>query len=352
MSRYYNVNNILSHDCLFNFIITGRGYGKTYGFTKWCIKRYIKTKEQFVYARRQKNELENVNIFFNALEKDEEFANYEFTVAGMTGYIREKSDEEVNTNTWEIICYFVNLSTQASFKSTPFPDVTTIIFDEFIIDTTSGKQNYLKNEPRLLLEMYSTIARPGSNHPKVRLFCLGNNLSIVNPYFTYFNIKITKQYGLFKARDNKLLVHLAKTSEEFKTSVQQTDFYKIIADTEYADYSIDNTSLTDNTNMIRKRSGNYRGWFNVVINDILLGIWYNIDEDYLYIDKTKVPEDASEVTKTYNINFENSNPAWNRVGSLKRSYWSKMVKDYYLTNNVFYSDLEVQFLFQEAYKEF
>ena len=45
------------------------------------------------------------------------------------------------------------LSTSAQHKSTPYPKVTTIIFDEFIIET--GTIHYLKDEvkalPRFLL---------------------------------------------------------------------------------------------------------------------------------------------------------------------------------------------------------
>ena len=350
MSKYYDVNKLMSHNALFNFVVAGRGLGKTYGCIKWCIKRYLKTGEQFVYMRRLQTELQNKEQMFDAISHDIDFENYEFSVAGNCGYIREKSDEEINTNTWNCICYIVALSVQSTFKSTPFPNVTTIIYDEFIVDITSGKNSYLKNEPRALMECYSTIARPGTDHPRCRLLALGNNISIVNPLFTYFKIAIKpNKYGFFKAKDGLILIHVAETSETFKQDVLSSDFGKIISDTEYADYSIDNNSLVDNSAFIRRRSGNYSGMFNLSINGVTLGVWLS-DDKYIFVDKTKVP--LGGVHKTYNINDEDANPSWNRVGALKKSYWSKIIKQQYLDSNIYFSDLEVQLYFNECYKYF
>ena len=44
---WYNPTNIKSYDKFSNFIIGGRGIGKTYGFKKDCISRYKKKGKQY-----------------------------------------------------------------------------------------------------------------------------------------------------------------------------------------------------------------------------------------------------------------------------------------------------------------
>ena len=49
---WYSPTNIKSYNKFLNFIIGGRGIGKTYGFKKDCISRYKKKGKQFIYLRR------------------------------------------------------------------------------------------------------------------------------------------------------------------------------------------------------------------------------------------------------------------------------------------------------------
>lgn len=78
--KFWNIRNTLSHNCLFNFIISMRGGGKTYGCLKYCVEKYLKEKRagrkwQFVYVRRQENELKKLTIsrggrLFAAVQKE------------------------------------------------------------------------------------------------------------------------------------------------------------------------------------------------------------------------------------------------------------------------------------------
>ena len=49
---FYDYNKVLSYNAMFNFIIGERGVGKTFGAKKFCINRFLKYGEQFVYIRR------------------------------------------------------------------------------------------------------------------------------------------------------------------------------------------------------------------------------------------------------------------------------------------------------------
>ena len=61
----------MSYNGLFNFVLSPRGNGKSYGAKERVIKNFIKTKElygqgeQFIYVRRYKTELKKKHLFFD-----------------------------------------------------------------------------------------------------------------------------------------------------------------------------------------------------------------------------------------------------------------------------------------------
>ena len=77
---YYNYDKALSYNALFNFILTTRGLGKTYGAKLKVIKKFLKTGEQFIYIRRYKDELSTIDTFFNDIIANNEFPEHEFKV--------------------------------------------------------------------------------------------------------------------------------------------------------------------------------------------------------------------------------------------------------------------------------
>lgn len=56
-SMYYNADDTLSRNRLFNFVVGARGAGKTYGAKKRAIKNFTEKGEQFVYLRRYDTEM-------------------------------------------------------------------------------------------------------------------------------------------------------------------------------------------------------------------------------------------------------------------------------------------------------
>ncbi|MCG5559890.1 phage DNA encapsidation protein, partial [Klebsiella pneumoniae] len=90
----------------------------------------------------------------------------------------------------------IPLSTWQSEKSNAYPNVTTIIFDEFIRE--KDKTGYLANEAEALLNLMDTVFRGRDN---VRCVCLSNAVSVVNPYFLYFNLvpDINKRFNAYES---------------------------------------------------------------------------------------------------------------------------------------------------------
>src|SRR5690625_4641719 len=85
---YYNPNRLLSYDRILSFVIGARGLGKTYGYKKYAINRFIKYGEQFIYLKRYKSDIKGIGQFFDSVAQ--EFPDATFKVKGYELYINDK----------------------------------------------------------------------------------------------------------------------------------------------------------------------------------------------------------------------------------------------------------------------
>ena len=72
---------------------------------------------------------------------------------------------------------------------------------------------------------------------------------MVNPYFTYFNVKPKANERFTMVQDGELVVEIA-TNDEFIEEMKQTKFGVLFKNTHYSDYAIDNKSLLDTDTFI------------------------------------------------------------------------------------------------------
>ena len=146
---YYSLDNLMSRGSLLNFVIGERGVGKSFSSKLFCIKDFIKNGNQFIYLRRYKEELSLAcSSFFDDIQAAGFFDDLHFEVKGDKKLTKFLMDGEV-------IGYGIALSTSNILKSTPFPNVKTIVFDEFILDV--GTYHYLKSEVIKMLDAIETI---------------------------------------------------------------------------------------------------------------------------------------------------------------------------------------------------
>lgn len=274
MSIFYNPNPILSRNSLFNFVLGARGVGKTYGFKKYCIEQAINKGKQFVYLRRYKTELGNKKLatFFNDLnEKDCPYKD-KCKVSKGIFYYGDK-----------VIGYALPLSTYISNKSVVLNEVYNIIFDEFIID--KGSYHYLPNEVETFLEFYFTIARfdSNANMRNVRVFFLANAMSSTNPYFVYWNVKVKPgEFGIQKIND-QILVEI-NSNEAYTEAIKETNAFKVIEGTRYANYAFSSTFLRDNYNLVTEKPDKMKYYFTLYYEtDKALGIYWNPITGMLYV---------------------------------------------------------------------
>lgn len=262
-SEWYDVNKTLSHNCLLNFVTGPRGVGKTYSAKRRVIKNFLKKGEQFVYLRRYDTELKKgqIELFFEDIAC--EFTDCEFVVKDGKFYINGM-----------VAGYYLPLSKAAQYKSVPFPYVTIIIFDEFIID--KGMLRYLPNEVITFNEMYSTIARLRD----VVVLFLANAITFTNPYFVYYGLSLQQGQRIVKKGD--ILLELVDNAA-YREKASNTRFGKIIAQTEYGKYAIENEFLRDNDTFIEKMNEPGKALFLIKINKIDFCVYAVASSLYWYV---------------------------------------------------------------------
>lgn len=274
---FYEPHALLSHNALFNFVIGNRGAGKTYGFKRWAIKSFLKTGAQFIYLRRYKTEFDDFKNFFADISH--EFPDTEFEVKGKLLYI--------NGN---LAGYGIALSTALTKKSVSYHLVDKICFDEFVID--SKIIHYLSNEVTMFLEFFETVDRM---RDKTRVLFLSNAVSVVNPYFLYWNIKPRTNRQFTKV--GHILVEFVK-NQEFVEAKYKTRFGQIIKGTQYGDYAVENVFLKDNLNFVEKKSGNARFEFSILYNDHVYGFWTDYKAGLMFVSADYDPSSKLQFTLT------------------------------------------------------
>lgn len=263
---YYDYNNILSRNAMINFILTNRGGGKTFGFKKKAINNFLKKGEQFIYVRRYKTEFKKIITFFDDIK--EYFPEHTFKCTKNYAYIDDK-----------IAGFFIPLSTANNEKSTAYPNVTLLGYDEFVIDKKN--QRYLPDEPILLNGLIETVVR---NRDNLTVVCLANNVTICNPYFEHWNIYPDFENGIKTYnRGEKICVEL-NTDSEFIEEKIKTRWGKLIANTKYGEHALYNKTLVDDESFIMPdKPTNSRFIFSLILNGEEIGIW-NFNDMY-YCDK-------------------------------------------------------------------
>lgn len=194
--KYYSLNNILKTNSDYNIIVGERSNGKTYAVLEYAIKQFVKNGLQTAYIRRWREDLtakRAATLFQNHIqngyvsrETDGKY-NTIFYRNGKFYLAKETENEKMQIN--EIaFCYCFALSDMEHDKSTSYPNITTIVFDEFLT-----RRYYLPDEFMLFMNLLSTIIRQRNN---VKIFMLGNTVNKYCPYFSemgLMNIATQKQ---------------------------------------------------------------------------------------------------------------------------------------------------------------
>ena len=322
---WYDKQQLLSHNKILNMVLSNRGGGKTFHMTRWGIDDFKKSKRQCVWVRRYQTEIDEMLLngkFFDAVR--EYYPNDELTIEGNTGKVNG-----------DVAFYFIALSTSRQLKSNNYPFVNKIIFDEFIID--KGRVSYLKSEVEVFLDLYETVARTRDN---VRAVLLANSITIVNPYFLFWNIKpdTNKRFTV----KGQVCVELF-TDADFIALKQKTRFGQLVKGTRYSDYAIENKWLLDNEAFIEEKTASARFILGMKYNGIMYGYWIDYQKGLIYVNKQFDPSSYS----LYCLQRDDHEPNLLLIKSISQSKRFAKIVLAYQHGLLRFSDMQVKNQFQE-----
>ena len=278
MGIYYNNHKLISYNGLFNFIIGERGVGKTFSFKEFCTDQFLKNGSQFIYIRRYKTELEKsmmkgkVPCFYESLKNLDKYKDVELNNTANNILVNKK-----------LAGVAISLTTALILKSVEFTKVKYIIFDEFMI-IKGSPYHYLKNEIMQFLELYETISRLKD----VRVFFLGNAISTTNPYFTYFDIRLPYNSNFVTYKNGLIVIEYIKNLA-YRETKKKSRFGKLIEDTEYSKYAIDNIMYEDTKSFLKKKPNNVRYLFTIYLQSKYYGCWIDDINNEIFISKDYNP---------------------------------------------------------------
>lgn len=324
---------VLSHNKIVNMVLSNRGGGKTFNCTRWGIDDFKRRKKQTVWVRRYETEFTGDNgillngKFFDAVR--EYYPDDELKIEGHTGLVNG-----------EIAFHFIALSTSRQAKSNNFPDVNKIIFDEFVIG--EGKTTYLKHEVEVFLDLYETVARMRDD---VRAVLLANSISIVNPYFLFWNIKPDAKKR-FTVR-GQVCVELF-TDAEFIEKKKKTRFGQLVEGTRYGAYAIENQWLADNDTFIEPKTKDAEFLVGMKYNGIMYGFWVDYREGLIYVNRQFDPSSYS----LYCLTKEDHGPNLLLIKSLSESRRVNQIVFAFRNGLLRFQDMQVKNQFYEFIRFF
>lgn len=193
--KHYSLDRILEKKCLYNIIYGERSNGKTtavlaHGLKKYCSSGY---REQMAIIRRWDEDFKGkkgeemfsgiVNLgWVNDYTCGQFNSVYYYSSRWYLCYIDENGERLATQE--QPFAFGFSISSEEHYKSLSFPNITTILFDEFIT-----RKYYLPMEFVAFQNLLSTIIRLRDD---VTIFMCGNSINKYCPYFNEMGIKNIK----------------------------------------------------------------------------------------------------------------------------------------------------------------
>lgn len=349
-SKYYNIAHLLKDypDAYYYIAFGERSNGKTYSAMDYALERYFKHGEQFAYIRRFGEDVKRKNLqtlLAAHVENGriEELSGGEFSLVNYTGgrFVAYRYDEDTDKaiSDTEYMGYAFDLNSMEHHKSTSYPKVTTIIFDEFL-----SRQGYLNNEFILFMNTLSTIIRDRKN---VKIFMIGNTVNKFCPYFSEMGLNHIKEQKIgtidvyeYSATGLKIVVEYCDPMS--KRGGKQSDVYFAFDNPQLKMITTGAWEISIYPHLTRRyRPKDVITQFFVMFDEAILHCELIGTEDDVFIfvhPKTSDIKDVDNDVVYTNVPIEK----WNyRVGIHNQNdILSKKFKDLINRNKVFYSDNE------------
>lgn len=184
--RFYDLQPLWDTHCDYNFVISGRGPGKSTAMVNKLIDEFADHGAEFVRIARYDWETSRtlMNQWFNEVNRERmhEKLGAHPSFESLQWLARSDDDDKYA----QVMGHLVTLNNQDTVKSAAYDRVENVVFEEFSL---LRERDYMQGEVEAFLSALSTIARRRQN---VRVWFIGNTLSKHNPFFDFFGIDIDR----------------------------------------------------------------------------------------------------------------------------------------------------------------
>ena len=195
-SSFYTLDKILTYNADYNIIYGERSNGKTTAVLAYALKEHIKSnyKHQLGLIRRWEEDFKGTKSFdmvkgiisLGWVSKWTKERYNTIIYRSMNWYLANIHEDGTKEEAEQPFIKGFAISSQEHVKSTAYPDIKTILFDEFIT-----RDYYLPDEFIKFQNLLSTIIRLRDD---VVIFMCGNTVNKYCPYFKEMGLNsITKQ---------------------------------------------------------------------------------------------------------------------------------------------------------------
>ena len=232
---YYNSVVAQSYNAIFNFVISNRNFGKTWGAQKRAFVRGMKHGKRTIWVRRFHEEKrqavdklyksQDLCAWINAVWYDTETKQGNIRQQGRKFYCKRGGK-------WFCFLEVISLADYQSMRSADDVCIDTIVFDEFT--TTVDRYKLFKgNEVEKFLDLFYSLKRQHI----VRCWFFGNKESVSNPYFNYFGIRpLSPDYeGIRTYRNGSVLIEQINNKQIIKNEYDNK-LQSLVDGTTYGNY--------------------------------------------------------------------------------------------------------------------
>lgn len=351
--EYYNLQPILSEGAHYNLIIGERSNGKTYSTLLYALRLYTKKGFQTALLRRMQEDFVGKRgaSLFNPLVDNGEIEKatcgeydsvyYYGSRWFLCKYTQNDKGQFERVVDKTPFMYGFAISQMEHEKGNGYPDVKTIIFDEFIT-----RMAYLRDEFVLFMNTLSTIIR---SRDDVKIFMLGNTVNKYCPYFDEMglrHIKDMKQGEIdvyqLKHSSGKILKVAVEYCKPFEKG-KKSDFY----------FAFDNQKLEMITSGVWEIDIYPHCPYRYKPKNILFTYFIEFDRNLLQCEVVQVDDVCftfihRKTTPLKNPDSElifstkyDARPNWRRKITKPSMDIERKILEFYTTDKIFYQDNEI-----------
>lgn len=326
-SGYVNIGGILAEGYPFNFLVGGRGTGKTYTSLKVATEEH----KLFMLMRRTQSQADLISkpefSVFKPLNND---LGWDVQVESISRYNAMYYIEDGDQKT--PVGYTCALSTISNMRGFDASDIQLIIYDEFIPEK---HERLLKNEADAVFNAYETMNRNRElkGIAPIQLLCLANANDITNPIFESLNlIRIADRMQKGHAdrwTDEKRgiqLIMLHRSPISRKKS--QTALYNLTEGSEFAEMALQNDFNVNRQHISPRPLSEYQPLCSIGE----LCIYRHKTRNELYI--------TTHLSGVFNRSYTTSDTDLMHYQRIYRSHW-----DMYISGKISFEDVLSEKLF-------